>query len=150
MVIKSKLINSANKMMEELRGNCAQAIFATYGPQIGLEKIDCESCMKIASAFGGGINRTGNVCGAITGALMTLGLKYSRGAQEVEVTKISNEIIEEFTAINGSIICRELIGQDIISDENLKEAFKKGLFEKCKKYVNDVAGLMEKYILSEG
>ena len=73
---KSKLINSANKMMEELRGNCAQAIFATYGPQIGLENIDYESCMKIASAFGGGINLTGNVCGAITGTLMTLGLKY--------------------------------------------------------------------------
>ena len=29
---KSKLINSANKMMENRRGNCAQAIFATYGP----------------------------------------------------------------------------------------------------------------------
>ncbi|NHJ87442.1 MAG: C_GCAxxG_C_C family protein [Asgard group archaeon] len=147
---KSKLINSANKMMEELRGNCAQAIFATYGPQIGVEKIDCESCMKIASAFGGGINRTGNVCGAITGALMTLGLKYGGSAQEIEVTQISNQFIEEFTAINGSIICRELIGYDLFSDEDLREAFKKDIFENCKKYVNDAACLMEKHIESEG
>ena len=37
---KTELVSSANKMMEELRGNCAQAIFATFGPHIGLDKID--------------------------------------------------------------------------------------------------------------
>ena len=40
------------------------------------------------------INLTGNVCGAITGALMTLGLKYGGNIQEV--TKISSQLIEEF------------------------------------------------------
>ena len=67
---ETKLYNSASKMMEERRGNCAQAIFATYGPRLAKGKVDFDSCMKITSAFGGGINRTGNVCGAVTGALM--------------------------------------------------------------------------------
>ena len=70
MLIKSNIYETTSKMMEEQRGNCAQAIFATYGPLIGLQKIDCNRCMRITAAFGGGINLTGNVCGAITGALM--------------------------------------------------------------------------------
>ncbi|NHJ06233.1 MAG: C_GCAxxG_C_C family protein [Candidatus Heimdallarchaeota archaeon] len=143
---KSKLINSANKMMEELRGNCAQAIFTSFGPQMGLENIDYELCMKIASAFGGGINLTGNVCGAITGTLMTLGLKYGGSAQEIEITRISNKIIEEFIALNGSIICRDIVGHDIFSNENLRKEFSEEIFKKCKKCVNDAACLLEKYI----
>ena len=142
---ESKLFDSASKFMVEHRGNCAQAIFAIYGPHIGLGKVDCETCSKITSAFGGGINRTGNVCGAITGALMALGLKYGGSPQEVDVTKISNQLLEEFTTINGSIICRDLIGHDIFDDEDLQKAFAKDLFKKCQKYVKDSAHLLEKY-----
>lgn len=142
---ESKLIDSASKLMVERRGNCAQAIFATYGPHMGLGKVDCDSCMKITSAFGGGINRTGNVCGAITGALMALGLKFGVSTQEVDVTKVSNQLLEEFTAINGSIICRDLIGHDIFDNEDLQKAYAKDLFKKCQKYVEDSANLLEKY-----
>ena len=141
---ESKLNDPASKMMEERRGNCAQAIFATYGPQMGLGKIDCDLCMRITSAFGGGINLTGNVCGAITGALMALGLKYGENFQEV--ANVSKQLLDEFTAINGSIICRELVGHDLFTNENLRKAFKKDIFEKCMKYVDDVARLLEKHV----
>ena len=141
---KSKLINSVNEMMENRRGNCAQAIFATYGPYLAKEKLDFEHCMKITSAFGGGVNLTGNVCGAITGALMSLGLKFEGNMQDV--TKKSSQLIEEFKKINGSIICRELIGHDLNDVENLKQTDQENLFKKCKKYVRDTACLLENYI----
>lgn len=131
-------------MMEEQRGNCAQAIFATYGPHLGIHKINSDACMNITVAFGGGINRTGNVCGAITGALMVLGLKY--GGKVQEVTHISNQLMDEFTAMHGSIICRELIGYDLNNDENLRKAFQEDAFKKCKKFVTDTAQLIEKYV----
>lgn len=140
------LHDSASKIIKELRGNCAQAIFATYGPHLGLGKVDCDSCMKITSAFGGGINLTGNVCGAITGALMALGLKYGGSPQEIELTKMSTQFLKEFTSINDSIICRDLVGHDLFDDEDLRKTNEEEIFKKCIKYVEDAARLLEKYI----
>ena len=141
---ESKINNSASKLMDEQRGNCAQAIFARYGPQMSSGKVDCETCMQITSAFGGGINLTGNVCGAITGALMALGIKYGGSVQEV--TKASNQLIDEFTSINGSIICRDLVGHDLFDNEDLRKGFEQDLFKKCMKYVDDAACLLEKHL----
>ena len=141
---KSKLINSVNEMMENRRGNCAQAIFATFGPYLAKEKLESEYCMKITSAFGGGVNLTGNVCGAITGALMSLGLKTNGNQQEV--TKLSSQFIEEFKRINGSIICRELVGFDISDVEAIEQADYEEVFKKCKQYVIDAACLLENHI----
>jgi C_GCAxxG_C_C family probable redox protein len=147
MKSKSKLFEETSKMIEERRGNCAQIIFTTYGPYIGLQKIDRDLCMNIAAAFGGGINLTGNVCGAITGALMVLGLEYGKNTQEV--TGISNQLMEEFTAIHGSIICHELIGPDLYMDESPKQASQEDTFKKCKKCILDAAQLLEKHVKLE-
>jgi C_GCAxxG_C_C family probable redox protein len=54
--------------------NCAQAVLACCGRAYGLPK---ETAVQVAQAFGGGIGKTGNLCGALTGALMTVGLKWS-------------------------------------------------------------------------
>ncbi len=53
--------------------NCSQAVFAAFAPQSGLER---EMALRIAGTFGGGMGRLGEVCGAVTGALMALGLQY--------------------------------------------------------------------------
>lgn len=49
--------------------NCSQAVFSAYASQIG---IDNEAALKLATLLGGGVARQGNVCGAVTGALLTL------------------------------------------------------------------------------
>jgi len=141
---ESELDNLASKMMIDGKGNCSQAIFAKYAPKLEKGNIDFDTCMRITSAFGGGINLTGNVCGAITGALMTLGLKYGENFQEV--MKISTQFIDEFKSINGSIICRDLVGHDFFDNEDLRKTNNKEIFEKCKKCVDDAACLLEKYI----
>ncbi|MBI4710518.1 MAG: C_GCAxxG_C_C family protein, partial [Nitrospirae bacterium] len=50
-------------------------MFGAYGDKLRFDK---ETVLKIASPFGGGIGRMGETCGAVTGALMVIGLKYGR------------------------------------------------------------------------
>ena len=64
--------DKANRIFREQKGSCSQAIFAAYGEHLGFGKVEFETGLKIASAFSGGIARTGNVCGALTGALLVL------------------------------------------------------------------------------
>lgn len=52
--------------------NCSQALLATYATDFGLSE---EMALKVATQFGGGA-RKGEMCGAVSGALMVLGLKY--------------------------------------------------------------------------
>jgi C_GCAxxG_C_C family probable redox protein len=48
-------------------------VLSTYGPQFGLDR---ESAVRIAKAFGSGMGM-GETCGAVTGALMVIGLKHA-------------------------------------------------------------------------
>ncbi len=141
--------NTALKYFQEKKGSCSQVIFTTYSEQLGLGKVDYDTCMKIASAFSGGIARTGNVCGALTGALMALGHKYGGATrEEVEkVNEVAGKILDEFKSLNGSIICRELINHDLITDEDVQQAFKNGSFNNCPKFVEDVSMMLEKLLV---
>ena len=132
--------------MEERKGSCSQAIFATYGEHLGLGKVDFDTCMKIASAFSGGIAATGNVCGALTGALMALGLKYGSDPDPFKINVVSRKILDEFELLNGTTICRELINHDLLTQEDLKKAFETGAFDNCPKYVEDVTKILDKLL----
>lgn len=143
--MSSNLTDKAKKIMEERKGHCAQAIFTTFGEYLGKGKLEFETCMQIASAFSGGIAHTGNVCGAVTGALMALGLKYGEGDSS-KVNEVATKLFEEFKSLNGSIICRELINHDLITDADVKHAFETGAFKDCPKYVEDVSLILEKLI----
>ncbi|MHA1481146.1 MAG: C-GCAxxG-C-C family protein [Candidatus Thorarchaeota archaeon] len=137
-------LEKAKRIFGEQKAHCAQAIFSSYGEQLNLGKVDFDTCIKISSAFSGGIARSGNVCGAVTGALMTLGLKYGEDAQKVN--DIAVKFFDEFKALNESIICRELINNDLITDEDLKQAYANGSFDKCLKYVEDAGIILEKML----
>ncbi|MFW9909647.1 MAG: C-GCAxxG-C-C family protein [Candidatus Thorarchaeota archaeon] len=132
--------------MAEQKGSCSQAIFATYGVHLSSGKLDYDTCMNIASGFGGGIAGNGNVCGALTGAVMALGLKYGGSMMEEKVFQTSNTLLEKFANLHGSALCRELIKYDLAAAEDLKEAFEKGVFDNCPKYVEDVAEILETLI----
>ena len=140
--------DTAMKYFLEKKGSCSQIIFATYNEQLGLGKVDYDTCMKIASAFCGGIANTGNVCGALNGALMALGLKYGGATMEegMKVIEVAGKLLNEFKSLNGSIICKELIKHDLITDEDIKQASEKGCFNNCPKYVEDVSMMVEKLL----
>jgi C_GCAxxG_C_C family probable redox protein len=126
--------------------NCAQSVFSTFAPGLGLEE---GKAAKIASAFGGGMARKGDACGAVTGAFMVLGLKYgSSRPQDREMKEKSYEIAREFarrfTERNGTIVCRDLLGCDISTHEGYEQAKQRGLFDTvCTKLVKDSVEILE-------
>lgn len=94
--------------------NCAQVIFSAYAEQLGL---DISKATKISCGFGGGIGGTKQLCGAITGAYMVIGLKHGNSdAEDQESKKKTYDLINEFTskfaAKNNSTLCEKLKGDD--------------------------------------
>lgn len=144
---KEKAINESVRKMNEGK-NCAQAIFAHFAPT--LVEIDEKTCLKISEAFGGGIARTGNVCGALTGAAMVLGLKYGgyTGMEQEKTYICVKKFFEEFKAIHGSILCNDLTGLDAasITPETIEQVVKEGAFKKCQQIVEDVSIMVEKLL----
>jgi C_GCAxxG_C_C family probable redox protein len=106
--------------------NCAQSVFAACGAREGLSE---QMCLVVAGAFGGGIGRRGEVCGAVTGALMSLGVRCGQGMvtnpEEARgpLYKRVNEFADAFKEKNGSLLCRELTGCDLGTPEG-QEQFK--------------------------
>jgi C_GCAxxG_C_C family probable redox protein len=126
--------------------SCAPAVLSTYSEQLGLEKA---LALKIACGFGGGIGRTGRTCGAVTGAIMVIGLKHGQADVADEESrqkthKLVKKFIDKFTKLHGSIECRELIGYDLSDSAEHKLARKNKVFEnKCPSFVYDSARILE-------
>ena len=125
--------------------NCTQAVLAVYGKRYGLDR---EKALKIAGAFGSGMGR-GDTCGAVTGALMVIGLKHTkvkgvRFISKERTAECAREFIALFQERNGSMVCRDLLECDVSTREGLREARKKKHFKtRCAKYVRDAAELLD-------
>jgi C_GCAxxG_C_C family probable redox protein len=138
---------------KEKKGSCSQAIFAAYNEKLNLGKIDYDTCMKIASPFCGGIANTGNICGTLNGALMILGLKYGVSTTDeismeegMKVIKISQQLLDEFKEINGSILCKDLLNHSLKTNADIQHALESGAFDKCPKYVEDTSKILDKLL----
>ena len=119
--------------------NCAQSVLLTMFEHWNGEN---ELIPKIATAFGGGIGRCGSVCGALTGGVMALGIKYGTNAPSLEkrlkVYKLAQKFLERFEKHHGSVMCRELIGYDLSVPEELEKARRARIFEeKCVNFVKE-------------
>ena len=148
--VKSEEVNQTLACFKE-GFNCTQAMLSTYGPQFGLDR---ESAVRIARAFGSGMGM-GETCGAVTGALMVIGLKHAglkvRSLFSKDRTEdIAREFVVRFKARNGTTVCRELLGCDVSSFEGLKTAKKEKHFKKrCPKFVQDAAEILEEILEEE-
>lgn len=125
---------------------CSQAVFAPYAEQWGLDR---EPFLKITDAFGGGIGGMASLCGAVSGAIMVIGLKYGRTrADDNEAKQKTRTLVKEFVKHYknryGSIECKELLGVDISTAEGQTLAKEKGLFDsKCPKLVEDAVDILD-------
>ena len=127
--------------------NCCQSVLSIYGPRFGLDR---ELAIKLASGFGGGIGHQGETCGAVTGAIMAIGLKYGGVLDEDSTEKLYGLIakyLEKFKARHGSTHCRELLDCDITTPQGLQVARDQGLFEKlCPNFVRTSAEILEEIL----
>ena len=83
--------------------NCSQAVLCSCCKQLGLEE---PTAYHLSAFFGGGM-REGQTCGAVTGALMALGLKY--GDENNRQCTKSVEFLQAFHDKFGSTLCHELL-----------------------------------------
>jgi C_GCAxxG_C_C family probable redox protein len=126
--------------------SCAPSVLSVYSEQLGLEKA---LALKIACGFGGGIGRMGKTCGAVTGAIMVIGLTHGQADVADEESRqkthgLVKKFIDKFTALHGSIECRELIGYDLSNSDELKAARESEVFQsKCPGFVYDSAHILE-------
>ena len=113
--------------------NCAQSVLLTLYENIDPEAKN-ELVPKVASAFGGGIGRCGSICGALTGSLMAVGIKYgsNESGAEKQAKAYANAKIryEQFQKQNGSVLYRDLINYDLSNPEQAAKARQEKVFEK--------------------
>jgi C_GCAxxG_C_C family probable redox protein len=125
--------------------SCSQAVLSAFSDAFDL---DLNLALKISQPFGGGIAHRGEICGAVSGALMVIGLKLGRTqAEDIPARDRTYEsvthFIQKFENLHGSIICKELLGYDLGSEEEYIKAEKEGVFETlCPKFVQNAADIL--------
>jgi C_GCAxxG_C_C family probable redox protein len=128
--------------------NCSQAVFSAYAERLGLDEADA---LRVAAGFGGGMGRMAETCGAVTGALMALGMKYGgttpdRATKE-RVYQQVRQFAAQFKTLHGSLACRDLLGCDIGTAEGQKIAVEQNLFvAKCPEFVRAAAEILEELL----
>ena len=129
--------------------NCAQAVLTSHSVEYGL---DTTTAKKIAGAFIGGIANNGEVCGAVSGALMLIGLKYGQHTEgdidsKEKTIEMTNRYIQKFKKEFGSIICRDLLKYNISIKEEAAKARESGVFKTlCPKLVKRSVELAEEVL----
>ncbi|MGN0852030.1 MAG: C-GCAxxG-C-C family protein [Kiritimatiellia bacterium] len=84
--------------------NCAQAVFCAFAGDFGMDAATAE---KVSAGLGGGVGRQREVCGAVTGAALALGLKF--GPDKNGVYAHVQNLSGKFKEACGSIVCHELL-----------------------------------------
>jgi C_GCAxxG_C_C family probable redox protein len=131
---------------------CSQAVLASFSQDYGLSE---ETALRISTGFGSGMGRMCEVCGALTGAFMVIGLKYgkavtdgTRYGTDTETTyRLVTELADKFKEKYGSIYCRDLIGHDLSIPAERAKVIELGLFKTtCGKAILDAVELLEEML----
>lgn len=124
--------------------NCAQAVLAAFCEPLGLDRA---TACRLASGFGGGIGAQGEICGALSGAIMVMGLKFGSAEADktakAETYRKTRQLAEEFKLRTGSLYCRDLLGFDLGTPEGQTQAKVPGSFDKCDDFVKIAADILQ-------
>lgn len=136
--------------MFEQEFSCSQSVFSAFADPADIPR---ETALRVASGFGGGLARTGDTCGAVTGAIMALGLRHCGVPAEADPLAKQRtyppvqEFLARFRARHDSIVCRDLLGIDIGVPEGLQSASEQGLFKsRCPLFVRTAAEILEELL----
>ena len=112
MINIDERVEKARKLFKDGGYNCCQAVVLAYNDVFG---IDDDTAAALASGFGGGFGRMREVCGSVSGMVLLAGLLKPACDPSDKVARTANyalvqEVAGEFKTMNGSIVCRELLG----------------------------------------
>jgi C_GCAxxG_C_C family probable redox protein len=150
-------VEKAKRLFKEGGFNCCQAVVLAYNDVFG---IDDQTAAAISSGFGGGMGRMREVCGAVSGMVMLAGLIKPASDPSVKDWRTANyallqEMAGDFKALNGSIVCKELLGLVPMGSGNpapmespepsdrTPEYYKK---RPCKEMIGSAAEILEEYL----
>ena len=105
-----------------------------------------ETALKLASPFGGGVARSGEICGAVSGALMALGLARGNDTPEKkeETYHLAQEFLRRFEQKHQALRCRDLTGCELNTPEGHQKAVEKGVFRSlCPLLVSDAVEIVQ-------
>ncbi len=128
---------------------CAQSVLFSYADQLGISE---DLALRLANGFGAGMGRRQEVCGAVSGAILVLGLIYGRGVNDGKDKHESTylkvrELIEKFEAQHGNINCKNLLaGCDLNTPLGQNHFKSKNMIEQCYGYVDSVVKILEEII----
>lgn len=137
----STTINRATELFQS-GYNCSQAVLGAFCEKYGL---DIKTAFKIALGLGSG-SRDAELCGAVSGAVLVIGLKYgSVYPTEKEVCNLkTEEFIRYFKKRNKSIVCRQILGCDITTANGKEKALAENYFTTiCLDMVVSAAEILE-------
>ncbi|MGZ4905953.1 MAG: C-GCAxxG-C-C family protein [Halobacteriota archaeon] len=127
--------------------NCAQAVLSVFASDFGLDR---DIALRIAQGFGVGTGRRDETCGAVSGAVMALGLRYgctradNSEAREKTYAAVA-DFIRQFKAVHGSVARTDLLGYDLADPRQRAEA-SDAVAERRPLMVRDAVELVEKLV----
>jgi C_GCAxxG_C_C family probable redox protein len=87
--------------------NCAQCVVMVFDD---IYDLDTDTAAKVSAGMGGGVGGQRQVCGTVSGMAMTLGLvQYASPADKATTYQAAKDCSNEFTSLNGSIVCSDLL-----------------------------------------
>lgn len=131
--------------------NCAQAVAIAFEDLHGMDR---DMLARLSSSFGGGMGRLREVCGSVSGMFIVAGLLYGYEDPKAKEEKAEHyariqRLAADFSAENGSIVCRELLGLTEKKQAPTPEARTEDYYKKrpCKELVGMATEIMEAYIM---
>jgi C_GCAxxG_C_C family probable redox protein len=130
--------------------NCAQSVLYSYSDDLQFDK---NTALRLACGFGAGMGRKEEVCGAVTGGIIVIGLKYGRGITNDRSAgegsyRLTRELMNRFEQNHGTYICRKLLNECNLMTEEGQKYFKENdlLNKVCKECVRSVVQILEKIL----
>ena len=120
--------------------NCAESVLLTMAKYWGIRS---NAIPRIATPFGGGLARSGLTCGAVTGAIMAIGLKVGRDRPEEDNERcyeLTQKFMKRFSKRFGDTACYGLIDLDISTASGRREWEKRSLHDTCSGFVEWAVG----------
>jgi C_GCAxxG_C_C family probable redox protein len=152
MKITNENTNRQEKAINLFRNNynCSQSVLSVFSEELGVKK---DLAMKLASPFGSGIAYMQETCGAVSGALMAIGLKYGKGENGTNEDKaraydLSQHFMTEFKQLHQTVCCRELLDDiNMSTPEGITRIMELDYFRiRCAQYVRDAVQIAETII----
>jgi C_GCAxxG_C_C family probable redox protein len=132
---------------------CSEAVLLAVGGWLGVKN---DLIPRVATGFGAGIGGCGSTCGALSGGVMALGLRFGRNDPTRSKDEgrrpywFSRELFERFEHEFGSTLCNVITGCDIDTDEGRKKYSDEKTWEtKCRRYIASATGIVYDLILEE-